>query len=187
MKIFETKLNGVIIIAPFVFDDNRGFFFESYSKSKYEKKGIFNTFVQDNQSLSKNKGTIRGMHYQLLPKAQSKLIRVISGEMVNYVVDIRKGSPTFAQHISITLTAKNKKQLYIPKGFANGFCTLSDNCEIIYKVDDYFSPEHDRCFLWNDPDINIDWPVKEPILSERDKNAPLFKDAENNFVYSEKK
>jgi dTDP-4-dehydrorhamnose 3,5-epimerase len=183
MEIIKTKLNNVLIVKPKIFEDNRGYFFEAYTKSKYEKLGINENFIQDNISFSVQKYTIRGMHYQLHAKAQSKLIRVLKGEIINVVVDIRKGSPTYAEYIAVSLSAENKHQLYIPKGFANGFVSLTANTEISYKVDDQYSPEHDRSFRWNDPTINIDWPTDNPVLSERDKNSPLFEKAENNFSY----
>jgi len=185
MKCIQTKLEGVLVIKPDIFEDNRGFFMESYNKGKYIDCGIKIEFVQDNHSLSVAKGTIRGMHYQLNPKAQSKLVHVIRGAILNIVVDIRQGSPTFQKWVEITLSAENKKQLFIPKGFANGFCTLVNNTEVVYKVDEYYAPQQERGFRWDDPEIGITWPVKSPILSSKDKKAPFFKDIENNFYYKE--
>ncbi|NOY89092.1 MAG: dTDP-4-dehydrorhamnose 3,5-epimerase [FCB group bacterium] len=185
MKCIPTKLEGVLVVEPDVFEDNRGFFMESYNKDKYFDYGIKIEFVQDNHSLSAFRGTIRGMHYQLEPKAQSKLVRVIRGEILNIIVDLRQGSPTFKKWIEVPLSAENKKQLFIPKGFANGFCTLVDNVEIVYKVDEYYAPRWERGFRWDDPEIGIIWPVKNPILSSKDKKAPFFKDIENNFYYKE--
>ena len=182
MKTSNTKFSEVLIIEPNLFEDNRGWFFESYTREKYLDLGISTEFTQDNHSLSIDKHTIRGMHFQLNPKAQTKLIRVSSGSIINFVVDIRTGSPTYGQYDSIALDSINKKHLYLPIGFANGFITLTENTEIIYKVDNYYSPEHDRSFRWNDPDININWPTDNPILSERDIKAPMLKDVDNNFV-----
>ena len=183
MKCSTTGFEGVLLIEPVVKDDNRGFFMECYVRKEFEKFGITAEFVQDNHSLSTSKGTIRGMHYQVNPKAQSKLVRVVRGEILNVVVDIRRGSPTYGQWQGFDLSAANKKLLFIPKGFANGYCTLVDDTEICYKVDEYYSPEFDRAFRWNDPQINIEWPVTDPILSDRDRQAPGLNGVENNFVY----
>ncbi len=156
---------------------------EYYVRDKFRKLGIKTEFVQDNHSLSIKRGTVRGMHYQMNPKAQSKLVRVVRGEIVNVVVDIRRGSPTFGQWLSVGLSSENKRQLFIPRGFANGYCTLAEQTEVCYKVDEYYAPNFDRAFRWNDSQVAIDWPVNEPVLSERDRNAPAFADAENNFEY----
>jgi dTDP-4-dehydrorhamnose 3,5-epimerase len=182
MKLMATKLEGVYIIEPQVFADHRGFFMESYNKLKLKEAGLHYHFVQDNHSLSIKKGTLRGLHYQLNPKSQAKLIRVLSGEIYDVVVDIRKGSATYGQWIGVHLSAANKKQLLIPRGFAHGFCTMADNTEVLYKVDEYYSPQHDRGILWNDPDLGIDWPVTHPILSEKDQRHPLLQHAEINFT-----
>jgi len=169
MKVSTCKLDGILIIEPDVFDDNRGFFLESYNKKKYKDIGISVEFVQDNHSAS-TKGTLRGLHYQLNP-GQSKLVRATSGE----VVDVRRKSPTFGQWESFILTAKNKKQVFIPRGFAHGFCVLSDYAEFLYKCDEYYSPKDERGFLWNDPKININWPISNPVFSKRDLSHHLFK------------
>jgi len=183
MKIYSSKFPEVLIIEPNIHTDDRGYFMESYRKDEFSSHGIDIDFVQDNHSLSLNKGTIRGMHYQLQPKAQNKLIRVVAGKIMIAVVDIRRGSPTFKSYDINFLSSEDKKQLFVPKGFANGYCTLTDDTEVIYKVDEFYSPKHDRAFAWNDKDINIEWNIENPILSERDRNAPEFRNAENNFKY----
>ncbi len=183
MKCSTTRFDDVLIIEPKVNSDNRGYFIECYVKCEYEKLGVTADFVQDNHSHSASRGTVRGMHFQLNPKAQAKLIHAARGEIINVVVDIRKGSPTFGKWITVELSSENKKQLFVPKGFANGYCTLTNNAEITYKVDEYYDPQADRCFRWDDPDIGIEWPITNPILSERDKNAPPMSEVENNFIY----
>lgn len=181
MNVIRTKLEGVCIIEPAVFGDNRGFFMESYSSRKFVELGIDYPFVQDNHSLSVEAGVLRGLHYQKSPKAQTKLVRVVAGAVYDVAVDIRKNSPTFGQWVGVILSAANKRQLLIPQGFAHGFCTLVPNTEFVYKVDEYYSPEHDRGIVWNDPELGIDWPVGKPILSEKDGKLPLLKDADINF------
>ncbi|GAB6189636.1 dTDP-4-dehydrorhamnose 3,5-epimerase [Marinitoga arctica] len=188
MKIQETEIKGLYIIEPTVYGDNRGWFMETYSKKILKEKGIKIDFVQDNHSYSANKGTLRGIHYQNYPMAQTKLIRCTKGKILDIAVDLRKGSPTYKKWIAIELTEENKKQLLIPKGFGHGFLTLTDNVEVQYKVDEYYSKEHDRSIKYNDPEINIDWNlekygIKEPILSEKDKNAPYLKNSDCNFKY----
>ncbi len=176
MKIIKTEIEGLLLIEPQIFEDNRGFFMESYSKEKYMAAGIECDFIQDNHSLSVEKGTVRGMHFQRDPKAQSKLIRVIRGEIFNVVVDLRKESQSCLKWQGFKLSAENRLQLFVPKNFANGFCSLTSNCEVEYKVDELYSPEHESGFLWNDTEINIKWDLETAILSEKDKSAPLFKD-----------
>jgi dTDP-4-dehydrorhamnose 3,5-epimerase len=185
-EFIRTDLSEVILIKPKVFGDERGFFMESYKKSDFEKVGIDEDFVQDNHSKSK-KGILRGLHYQLNPRAQGKLVRCIRGKIFDVAVDIRRGSPTFGKYIAVELSEENHLMLWIPKGFAHGFLTLSEEAEVIYKVSgSEYSPEHDRAIRWNDPEINIKWPIDgEPILSPKDQQAPLLKDAEINFVYGE--
>ena len=178
MNIIPTKLEEVKIIEPAVFGDNRGFFMESYNVKRFKENGIDVLFVQDNHSLSAEPGVLRGLHYQLNPKAQTKLVRVISGAILDVVVDIRKNSPTFGQWVGVVLSAANKRQLLVPKGFAHGFCTLVPNTEVLYKVDEFYSPEYDRGIAWNDPSLAIEWPTGNPILSEKDKNHPLLKEAD---------
>jgi dTDP-4-dehydrorhamnose 3,5-epimerase len=182
VKIIETELKDAFIIEPDVFSDNRGWFMETYSKINF-KKNI--EFVQDNHSFSKGKGIIRGLHCQINPHCQSKLIRCVKGEIVDVIVDIRQGSPTYKKHIKVLLNETNKKQLFIPKGFLHGFLTLTDNVEIQYKVDDYYSKKCDRSISYNDKDININWEIDNPILSEKDLKAPLLKDSDCIFVYGE--
>ncbi|SHE14259.1 dTDP-4-dehydrorhamnose 3,5-epimerase [Chlamydia abortus] len=181
MNITPLKLEGAFIIEPQVHRDSRGFFMESYNERKLRELGIQHNFVQDNHSLSVDPGVIRGLHYQLNPKAQTKLVRVTAGAVYDVVVDIRRGSPTFGQWIGVILSAHNHRQLLVPKGFAHGFCTLVPNTEVQYKVDEYYSPECDRGILWNDPELGIDWPVTNPVLSEKDKGHPVLKDADINF------
>lgn len=185
MNIIKTRLDGVIIIEPKVFRDERGFFTESYSFKKFEEAGLHYNFIQDNHSLSVREGTIRGLHYQANPKAQTKLVRILKGEALDVAIDIRLGSPTYRQWISIKLSTENMRQLIIPRGFAHGICTLAPDTEVFYKVDEFYAPDCDRAIRWNDPDIAIEWPYNDPLLSEKDSNAPLLKDAENNFIYGE--
>lgn len=183
MRIIPTKLKEVILLEPKVFGDHRGFFMETYSKRVYEGLGLHYEFVQDNHSLSCEVGVLRGLHYQMTPKAQTKVVRVLRGEILDVVVDIRKNSPTYGQHVTAHLTAENKLQIIAPKGFAHGFITLVPDTEVVYKVDEYYAPEADRGIRWNDPALAIKWPFAEPVLSDKDRNAPLLKDAENNFIY----
>ncbi|TMV53056.1 dTDP-4-dehydrorhamnose 3,5-epimerase [Paenibacillus mesophilus] len=185
MKRIETKLPGVFLLEPVVHGDHRGFFMESYTRSKLEQIGLTYDFVQDNQSLSAQAGVIRGLHYQLSAKAQTKLVRVLAGAVYDVVVDIRKGSPTFGQWIGVLLSEDNKRQIVVPKGFAHGICTLVPNTQLLYKVDEYYSPEHDRGIVWNDPGLGIDWPVSAPILSAKDGSQPTLAEAEIDFVYGE--
>lgn len=177
MKFINTELPDVIIIEPNVFGDDRGYFFESYRKKEFAKAGITDEFVQDNHSRSK-KGVIRGLHYQI-KHPQGKIVRVISGEVFDVAVEIRKSSPHFGKWVGVTLSAENKKMMWIPEGFAHGFQVISDDAEFLYKVTDYWSPECERSIRWDDPDIAIDWPIKEVTkISEKDKHAVLLKDAE---------
>lgn len=186
MNVYETSLPGVKVIEPTVHGDHRGWFMETYSLEKFEKIGISHNFVQDNQSFSSIKGTLRGLHYQLEPKAQTKLVRCSRGAIYDVAVDIRIGSPTFGKWFGIELSAENKKQLFIPKGFAHGFMTLSNHVEVQYKVDELYAPDCDRGILWNDPAIGIVWPLHiTPILSEKDKIAPLLEKADINFIFGE--
>lgn len=176
MKVIETKIPGLLIIEPKVFGDERGFFFESYNEKVFnEATGVSPRFVQDNHSKSV-KGVLRGLHYQLPPKAQGKLVRVVQGEVFDVAVDIRKGSPTYGKWVGEVLSAENKKQLWIPPGFAHGFLTLSDTAEFLYKTTDYWSPEHERAILWNDATLNIDWPLNGlvPQLAAKDVAADKF-------------
>lgn len=186
MKIIETSLPGIKIVEPKIFGDHRGWFMETYNETVFEKAGVLIKFVQDNQSFSAAKGTLRGLHYQLNPKAQTKLVRCIKGSIFDVAVDIRKGSPTFGQWFGIELSAENKKQLFIPKGFAHGFMTFTDDVEVQYKVDETYAPDCDRGIIWNDPSIGIEWPMNIiPVLSDKDQIAPSLNKADNNFVYGE--
>ncbi len=183
MKVIETRMPGVKLIEPIVHGDNRGFFMESYNKYAFQASGIHHDFVQDNHSLSTQAGVLRGLHYQLNPAAQTKLFRVLVGEVYDVVVDIRKGSPTYGHWEGFHLSAENKRQLLVPVGFAHGFCTLVPNTEVQYKVDHLYSQEHDRGIAWNDPLLAIDWPTNQPILSEKDQRHPTMDAADNNFVF----
>ena len=181
MNAIRERLDGVILIEPDVHPDNRGFFLESYSRKKYEQIGITCEFVQDNHSAS-TKGTLRGMHWQV-NNGQSKLVRVILGEVLDVIVDIRKKSPTFGQWEGFNLSAENKKQLFVPVGFAHSYLVISDYAEFLYKCDSYYSPKDERGFAWNDPDIGITWPMITPILSERDVKLPLFKNLSEKDLF----
>ncbi|MEH7336626.1 dTDP-4-dehydrorhamnose 3,5-epimerase [Neobacillus drentensis] len=186
MNIVETSLPGVKIIEPKVFGDHRGWFTETYSEAVFNDAEINIKFVQDNQSFSAAKGTLRGLHYQLNPKAQTKLVRCTKGSIFDVAVDIRKGSPTFGKWFGLELSAENKKQLLVPKGFAHGFMTLTDDVEVQYKVDELYAPDCDRGIIWNDPAIGIEWPIEiSPVLSAKDAKAPLLANADNNFSYGE--
>jgi dTDP-4-dehydrorhamnose 3,5-epimerase len=175
----------VIVFTPRKFGDDRGWFAEIYNAKREAGLGITKSFVQDNQSFSLGKGTIRGIHFQLPPRPQAKLVRCTRGRLVDYVVDLRKGSPSFGQHVSVELTAENGRQLYIPIGLGHAFVTLEDETEITYKVTDYYAPDQDAGIRWDCPDIGINWPVDgtHAILSAKDKALPLLKDFESPFEY----
>jgi dTDP-4-dehydrorhamnose 3,5-epimerase len=172
----------VILIEPKIFKDERGSFMETYKYSDFAPMGIKEHFVQDNYSKSL-KVVLRGLHFQKNPNAQGKLIQCIKGKIFDVAVDIRKGSPTYRQWVSIELSEENNLILYVPAAFAHGFVVLSESVDVIYKCTKEYSPEDDRGIVWNDPETNIHWPVKDPLLSEKDKNHPLLKDADNNFEY----
>ncbi|MBW2610205.1 MAG: dTDP-4-dehydrorhamnose 3,5-epimerase [Deltaproteobacteria bacterium] len=177
--MFFTKsstIPEIIIIEPEIFEDDRGFFTEMYHREKFEEAGINGNFVQDNRSRS-CQGTLRGLHYQFA-RPQGKLIWALEGEVFDVAVDIRRNSPTFGEWFGFILSGNDKKGLYIPPDFAHGFCVLSIEAEIFYKCTDLYSPEQERCIRWNDPDLAIDWPIKEPILSQKDANGSLLKDAD---------
>ncbi|MCX8084255.1 MAG: dTDP-4-dehydrorhamnose reductase [Calditerrivibrio sp.] len=182
MKVLDTKLRGVKIIETEYYGDNRGWFTESYNKERFLQHGIAVDFVQDNHSFSAHKGVLRGIHFQNNPKAQSKLVRCIRGRILDVVVDLRKGSNTYKQWISVELSDENRRQIFIPKGFGHGFVALTDNVEIQYKVDEYYSKEYDRTIRYDDPEINVQWGTKDPILSDKDKNAPFLRDSDLNFT-----
>ncbi|MCD7977354.1 MAG: dTDP-4-dehydrorhamnose 3,5-epimerase [Tannerellaceae bacterium] len=184
MSFTETTIPGVWIIEPQVFPDSRGYFMEAYKQAIFEQHIGKINFIQDNESRS-SKGVLRGLHYQLAPFAQSKLVRVIQGSVLDVAVDIRRGSPTFGQYVAVKLSAENKKQLFIPQGFAHGFQVLSETAVFTYKVDNPYSPAHERGIRYNDPAIHIQWhtsPQETLLLSDKDTNAPLLKDAEINFT-----
>lgn len=174
MNTKETKLAGVLVLEPDVFSDERGYFLETWNRTRYESVGIPGSFVQDNISFSK-KGILRGLHFQY-PQPQGKLVQVLSGQVVDIAVDIRQGSPTFGQWISEELSDENHKQMYIPPGFAHGYCVTSETAVFSYKCTDFYNPKTERGVIWNDPDLKIDWPIAEPILSPRDMGYSRLKD-----------
>ena len=184
MTIHKTDIEGLLIIESRIFRDERGYFFESYNQQGYEQNQLKIQFVQDNQSKSMQ-GVVRGLHYQLNPFAQTKLVRVLQGVIFDVAVDIRKGSPTFGKWIGVELSDENMKQFYIPKGFAHGFSVLSETATVLYKCDEFYAPEYDAGVLYNDPFLNIDWkiPSEKVILSEKDSKLPIFKEAKNNFRF----
>ena len=181
MKVTKTELDGVVIVEPAVFGDHRGFFMESWSKQKFEEAGLFYDFVQDNHSSSAVKGTLRGIHFQRGDKAQAKLVRCVKGAVLDVAVDLRPNSPTYKKWVGVELSDENKKQLLIPRGFGHAFLTLTDDVEFLYKADNYYAPEADGGIRWDDPEIGVNWGVEEPILSQKDANAPLLKDAVTDF------
>lgn len=174
MNVIETNLQGVVIIEPKVFGDNRGFFMETWNQEKYEKAELPFNFVQDNLSFS-TKGVLRGLHFQN-PNPQGKLVYVLQGEVFDVAVDIRVGSPTFGQWTGVTLSSENKRQFYVPEGFAHGFCVLSDTALFAYKCTEKYNPQAEGGIVWNDPDIGIEWPIREPILSDKDSKSLRLKD-----------
>jgi dTDP-4-dehydrorhamnose 3,5-epimerase len=184
MPFTETSLPGLLVFEPKVFEDSRGYFFESYNESVFRSQGIDTRFVQDNQS-SSGYGVIRGLHYQLPPFAQTKLVRVIRGVILDVAVDIRKGSPTFGKSFLVELSAENRKQLFIPKGFAHGFSVLSDKAEVLYKCDEFYNKESEAGIIYNDAAMGIDWkiPAEKEIISEKDRLLPLFENCRNSFIY----
>ncbi len=169
IEVEETTLEGVKLITPRVFDDPRGYFMETFNARDYREAGLAHEYVQDNHSRSV-RGVLRGLHYQY-PTWQGKLVRVVSGEVFDVAVDIRRNSPTYARWFGVTLSAQNKKLLYIPPGFAHGFCVTSDAADVLYKCTALYSPAEDRCVLWNDPEIGVDWPLDNPLVSERDQKG----------------
>lgn len=186
MNVIKTDLLDVYILEPRAFGDHRGWFMESWSKKKMEDAGLYYEFVQDNHSFSAKKGTLRGLHFQKGDAAQAKLVRVAKGAVVDFAVDMRKGSPTYKKWVGVELSAENKRQLLIPRGFLHGFVTLTDDVEFLYKADNYYNQEADRGIRWNDPDIAVNWNIENPITSDKDNNAPLLKDSDIDFVYEAK-
>jgi dTDP-4-dehydrorhamnose 3,5-epimerase len=184
MPFKPTNLSGLLIFEPKIFEDSRGYFFESYNENIFKDQGIDIKWVQDNQSSSEY-GVIRGLHYQLPPFAQSKLVRVLRGKILDVAVDIRKGSPTYGKSFSIELSAKNKRQLLIPKGFAHGFSVLSKNAEVMYKCDSFYSKESEGGIVYNDAELSIDWKIdlKDAIVSDKDKLLPTLAQCNNSFVF----
>ncbi len=182
MKIIKTKLKEIFIIEPDIFYDKRGYFFESYNEEKYKEIGINEIFVQDNQSFSL-KSVIRGLHYQVGENAQGKLIRVLSGKILDVAVDIRFGSPTFGKYVSAKLSAENNHQIWLPKGFAHGFAVISEIATISYKCTKPYSKADERGIIFNDPDLAIDWKIKNPIVSDKDKKQSKFKEIQRDFIY----
>lgn len=183
MNVQKTELPGVLVIEPQVFGDNRGFFFESYTKSKFSEIGLDMEFIQDNHSLSVPKYTVRGIHFQKDPTAQGKLVRCIRGRILDYAIDLRKGSEMYLKWVAVELSADNKRELFIPRGFGHVFVTLEENCEVNYKVDNVYSKENERSIRYDDPQIGLVWPEgMVPVLSEKDKNAPLLRDCDCDFT-----
>ena len=181
MQLIPTKISDLFLVQPKVFEDARGYFFESYNKEVFQKAGIKDEFLQDNQSLSQ-KGVLRGLHFQNPPHAQAKLVRVITGSVLDVAVDIRKNSPSYGQHVAEILSAQNKTMMLIPEGFAHGFLVLEDNTIFSYKCSRLYNKESEEAILWNDADIGIEWGIKNPILSEKDRIAKQFKDFITKFI-----
>lgn len=181
MKKIETTLPGVYIIEPQVFGDHRGYFMETWSTKNFEELGINVNFIQDNQSFTEKKGTLRGIHFQNQPYAQAKLVRVLTGAVMDYAVDLRKDSPTYCKWIGVELSADNKRQLYIPQGFGHAFLTLTDNVTFVYRCDNFYNVASDRGIRYDDPLLNINWGVDNPILSQKDANSPWLIDSDCNF------
>jgi len=181
MKFIETDLKGAFIIEPDVYIDNRGFFMETYNRRVFKDHGLDIEFVQDNHSLSEKKGVIRGLHFQYPPYDQAKLVRVVSGSVLDVIVDMRRSSPTRGKWFSVKLSSDNKKILFVPSGFAHGFCTLEDNSVVLYKVDKFYNPGAEAGIRWDDGDVGIQWPVIVPVMSEKDRTLPTIK--EIGFVF----
>lgn len=179
----QLEIPDIILIEPKIFKDERGFFMETYKHSDFVRAGVTENFVQDNYSRS-SRGVLRGLHYQKKPHAQGKLVQCLRGNIFDVAADLRKYSPTFGNWVSAELSEENGLMLYVPPGFAHGFIVLSESADVLYKCSSEYSPEDDRGIIWNDPDLNILWPVKNPVLSEKDIKHPLLRDADNNFEYS---
>ena len=181
MKFVETNIRGLLLAEPVVYGDHRGFFMESWSRRAFEEAGLFCEFVQDNHSLSKVKGTLRGIHFQRGDKAQAKLIRCVRGAVLDVAVDLRPQSDTYKKWAAVELSEENKKQLFIPRGFGHGFVTLTDHVEFLYKADNFYAPESEGSIRWNDPELGIDWGLTDPILSDKDRQAPWLRDAVTDY------
>ena len=182
METTKTSIDGLLIIEPTVFKDDRGYFFESYNEQRFKELGVPDDFVQDNQSCSQ-KGVVRGLHFQKPPYAQAKLVRVLRGAVLDFAVDIRKGSPTYGKYESVLLTADNFRQFYLPAGFAHGFAALEDNTVFAYKCSNFYNKASEGCILFNDKDLNIDWRVENPITSEKDLLGERFATFDSPFVF----
>lgn len=182
MKITKTEIEGVVIIEPRIFEDARGYFFESFSEREFAEQVCDCSFVQDNEALS-SYGVVRGLHFQLPPHSQSKLVRVVKGRILDIAVDIRKGSPTFSKHVAVELSAENHRQIFIPRGFAHGYSVLSEEAVVEYKCDNYYAPDSEGAIAWNDADLAIDWqiPAEKVILSEKDKQHPTLAEYKTLF------
>ena len=183
MNIDKTLFPGLLVMTPKVFEDNRGFFMETFNQRAFEQAGVPVQFVQDNHARSEHKGVLRGLHFQLPPSSQAKLVRVTAGTVFDVVVDLRIGSPTFGLWYGLELSAENKRQLFIPRGFAHGYQTLTPEVEFQYKVDEFYNPNADTGLRWNDPQLDINWPIDPPILSEKDKSLPFLKEFDSPFVF----
>ena len=181
-RFIPTEIPEVVVIEPRVHADERGFFMETYKRSEFAEHGIAEVFVQGNHSKS-TQGILRGLHYQKRPKAQGQLVRALSGEIFDVVIDIRQGAPTFGKWVGVTLSSENKKMLYVPVGFAHGFCVVSDEAEVFYMTTEEYAPECEAGICWNDPELKITWRVEDPQLSGRDRNWPSLRDADNNFYF----
>ena len=185
MEVFPTDIPGVLLLKPRYFHDARGYFVETYNLSDARGAGLTAEFVQDNQAFSHQRGTVRALHFQVPPHAQAKLVRVLRGSIHDVAVDLRAGSPSYGRWTAVTLTARGGEQVFVPRGFAHGYCTLEADTEVAYKVDDYYAPDCDRGLIWNDPTLAIDWPVSaaEAVLSDKDRQLPRFADFVSPFRY----
>ena len=181
MNFIKTEIEGLVIVEPKVFGDHRGFFMESWSERAFAEAGLNYTFVQDNHSSSTVKGTLRGIHFQRGDKAQAKLVRCVRGRVLDVAVDLRPGSPTYKKWVAVDLSEENKRMVMIPRGFGHGFVTLTDNVEFLYKADNPYAPESEGGIRWNDPELNIDWGLQNPVLSDKDKVNPFLKDAVTDY------
>lgn len=185
MDVAATAISGVLLLKPRYFHDARGYFVETFSTRAAHDAGLKAEFVQDNQALSLKRGTVRALHFQVPPRPQAKLVRVLRGRIYDVAVDLRTGSPSYGRWLAVTLTAESGEQIFLPHGFAHGYCTLEDNTEVAYKVDDYYAPDCERGLLWNDPALGIDWPVAaaDAVLSDKDRSLPRFADFASPFRY----
>jgi len=184
MKVIKTELLDAYLLEPQIFGDKRGWFMESWSRKSMEEAGLYYDFVQDNHSFSEKKGTLRGLHYQKGEFAQAKIVRCSRGAVLDVAVDMRIGSPSYKKWIAVELSAENNLQLLVPRGFLHGFLTLTDNVEFLYKADNVYNLESDRNVIWNDPDFNVDWGIKNPMVSDKDSKAPRLIDSDIDFIYA---